>query len=94
VELFLETGKTHQLRVHLAHIGTPIVGDSRYGDTVLDKALFTRRSRIEQRLYLHALKLEVPGYSGGRSISIKAPLPEEFKSIMEEEALLVERRGK
>ena len=87
VELFLETGKTHQLRVHLAHLGAPIVGDSRYGDAVLDKALFTRRTRVVQRLYLHALRLEVPGYSGGRTISIKAPLPEEFKSIMEEDRI-------
>ena len=83
VEVLLETGKTHQIRVHLAHIGAPVVGDIRYGNAELDKALFAGRSRVVRRLYLHALKLEVPDYSGGRAISIKAPLPPEFTSIME-----------
>ena len=90
VEVFLETGKTHQIRIHCAHVGAPIVGDDRYGDAALDNELFSRRSGILRRLYLHAWKLQVPpppGLSGGKTLSIKAPLPDEFNGIMEEGAL-------
>ena len=43
VEVILHTGKTHQIRAHLAHIGAPIVGDMKYGDTQKNKALNTTR---------------------------------------------------
>lgn len=85
VEVFLDTGKTHQIRIHCAHAGAPIVGDTRYGDTARDDLIFSRRAAgIPRRLYLHAYKLEVPaGPSGGRKLSIRAPLPEEFGHIMQ-----------
>jgi 23S rRNA pseudouridine955/2504/2580 synthase len=84
LEVDLDTGRTHQIRIHLAHAGAPIVGDTRYGNAELDNALFSRRPDKVRRLYLHALKLAVPGIRGDRNLSIIAPLPDEFKSIMEQ----------
>jgi 23S rRNA pseudouridine1911/1915/1917 synthase len=67
VELWPETGRTHQLRVHLAHIGHPIVGDPLYG-----------RGTYGDRLFLHALSLEITLPSGERK-TFTAPLPSEFE---------------
>lgn len=66
LELKPETGRTHQLRVHLTKIGHPIVGDPLYGG-----------SRHGNRLFLHALSLEITLPSGERK-TFTAPLPEEF----------------
>lgn len=82
VEVQLITGKTHQIRIHLAHVDAPIVGDVRYGNVELDKALFSRVPKIAHRLYLHALRIEVPHPKNGRVVAIKAPLPEEFKRVI------------
>jgi 23S rRNA pseudouridine955/2504/2580 synthase len=82
LEVFLDTGRTHQIRIHFAHVGAPVVGDARYGDAALDNELFSGRPDVVRRLYLHAQKLEIPGMSGGKRLSIKSPLPEEFISIM------------
>jgi 23S rRNA pseudouridine955/2504/2580 synthase len=82
VEVFLDTGRTHQIRIHLAHVGAPVVGDTRYGDTGLDNALFSRWPGVQRRLYLHAQMLAVPAMGGGRKLSIHAPLPDEFIGIM------------
>jgi 23S rRNA pseudouridine955/2504/2580 synthase len=83
VEVSLDTGRTHQIRVHLAHVGAPVVGDTRYGDVELDKKLFARKSGAVRRLYLHARKLELPGTGGGKTLKLSAPLPETFNRIME-----------
>lgn len=64
IELKPVTGRTHQLRVHLAHLGTPIVGDRVYG-------------RSADRLYLHAYRLEITIPEGDRRV-FEAPLPPEF----------------
>lgn len=61
-----KTGRTHQLRIHLEYINTPISGDRVYG-----------RANKEGRLYLHAYSLEVT-LPGGNRTSFTAPLPEEF----------------
>lgn len=76
VELRPLTGRTHQLRVHMAHIGAPICGDKLYGD---------RQCRCRQttgRMMLHALSLEitVPALSGNRRRVFTAPLPPEFET--------------
>jgi 23S rRNA pseudouridine955/2504/2580 synthase len=84
VEVSLDTGRTHQIRIHLAHVGAPIVGDTRYGDEALDTKLFSRKPNVVRRLYLHARKLVVPGMKNGKTLIIKAPLPEEFRSILGE----------
>lgn len=71
VRLFPETGRTHQLRVHLAHLGHPIVGDSRYGGP-------PRAGAIEPpRFLLHARALVVPHPSGG-SLTLEAAFPPDF----------------
>ncbi|MEN2979915.1 RluA family pseudouridine synthase [Tistrella bauzanensis] len=64
------TGRTHQLRAHLAAIGTPIVGDLKYGGAAVD----LRRIGLPKRLHLHARRLSLTG-PDGRRISAAAPLP-------------------
>lgn len=64
VELRPVTGRTHQLRVHMAYLGAPIKGDRVYG-------------KAGERLYLHAMRLEITIPAGDRRI-FEAPLPEEF----------------
>lgn len=66
IELTPETGRTHQLRVHLAKVGHPIVGDPLYGS-----------GRYGDRLFLHALSLEITLPNGQRT-TFTAPLPDEF----------------
>ena len=63
------TGRTHQLRAHLAHIGTPIIGDFKYGGDVAKG-----RGELENRLHLHARSIDIAHPEGGR-LQVKAPLP-------------------
>jgi len=63
------TGRTHQIRVHLAELGTPIVGDFKYGGTDARP-----RGEIEDRLHLHARSIDIAHPSGGR-LRVTAPLP-------------------
>ncbi len=69
VKLMPETGRTHQLRVHMAHIGNPIIGDIVYGKSA-------------DRMYLHALSLEITLPGGERKV-FEAPLPDEFQKEMD-----------
>lgn len=69
VTLKPRTGRTHQLRVHMAYIGTPIVGDKIYGTEAAD------------RMYLHAHKLEVTLPGGKRSV-FEAPIPADFQEAV------------
>ncbi len=78
VDVFLETGKTHQIRVHLAHVGAPIAGDERYGNPELDKSL---PSSFKKRLCLHAYRLSFNHPVKGKKITLEAPLPPEFTSF-------------
>lgn len=71
VELQPETGRMHQLRAHLAHIGAPIAGDGKYG------GLYRLGGVEVPNLLLHALKLDVPHPDFGR-IALEAPPPPEF----------------
>jgi 23S rRNA pseudouridine955/2504/2580 synthase len=63
------TGRTHQLRAHLAHIATPIVGDLKYGG---DGAAV--QGELENRLHLHARSIDIAHPDGGRLL-VDAPLP-------------------
>jgi 23S rRNA pseudouridine955/2504/2580 synthase len=63
------TGRTHQIRVHLAALGTPIVGDFKYGGTDV-----RGKGEIENRLHLHARSIDIARPDGGR-LSVTAPLP-------------------
>ncbi len=71
VELSPETGRMHQLRVHLASIGRPIAGDARYGGAL------TLAGQAVPRLMLHAAALAFPHPDGGTR-EVKAPMPEDM----------------
>ncbi len=72
LEVIPETGRTHQVRVHLAGMGHPILGDLTYGG---------RRVPGVVRTLLHAVSIEVPHPTGGRRMRFTAPIPEEFQVI-------------
>ncbi len=75
VEARPQTGRMHQIRVHLASIGRPIAGDVRYGG-----ALMLAGAPVP-RLMLHAAALEFPHPAGGR-LKIAAPVPEDFAGVL------------
>jgi 23S rRNA pseudouridine955/2504/2580 synthase len=71
VELQPLTGRTHQLRVHMASIGCPILGDHKYGGAN-DAA---KSIGVENVLHLHAWKIGIPPIAGGKPLEVRAPLP-------------------
>lgn len=79
LEARIETGRTHQIRVHAAHVGHPLAGDDKYG------AADFNRLMVEQyglrRLFLHAHSLGLP--LGGRDIAVSAPLEAELKTVLD-----------
>jgi 23S rRNA pseudouridine955/2504/2580 synthase len=79
LELELGTGRTHQIRRHLARIGCPVLGDDKYGDFSLNREL--RKTMGLRRLLLHASRLVIPeslaGFPGG--IDVSDPLPDYFQ---------------
>jgi len=79
LDAHLLTGRTHQIRVHLAHVGNPILGDDKYGDPERDKPL--KRLGI-RRLMLHAFSLEFAHPETGQIIQMEAPLPPDFDSFI------------
>ncbi|MCL2689081.1 MAG: RluA family pseudouridine synthase [Chitinispirillia bacterium] len=81
LEVLLHTGKTHQIRVHMSHLGAPVLGDERYGDKGLDDKLFNSKKNLNRRLYLHAHKLSFPHPLTKKSVTVTAPIPKEFVSI-------------
>jgi 23S rRNA pseudouridine955/2504/2580 synthase len=81
LELGLKTGRTHQIRVHLAHAGHPIVGDPKYGDFVRNKAL-ARATRFE-RMFLHARELAFDHPGSGQRLTLQAPLPPECQQVLQ-----------
>ena len=90
VECQLETGRTHQIRVHLAHIGHPVFGDSVYGGR--DQARGVRPEYRRQanwmlslikRQALHAQKLRFAHPTTGETMEFTAPLPEDFQAALE-----------
>jgi 23S rRNA pseudouridine1911/1915/1917 synthase len=75
VEARLETGRTHQIRVHMAYIGHPVVGDSVYGSR---KQKFNLKGQV-----LHAKKLGLIHPSTGEYMEFEAPLPEYFENLLD-----------
>jgi len=72
LEVELITGRTHQIRAHLAHIGHPILGDDKYGDRALNRALGVRRQQLwATKLVVHAGG--VLSYLDGRNFSVQCP---------------------
>jgi 23S rRNA pseudouridine1911/1915/1917 synthase len=97
VSVRIETGRTHQIRVHMASIGHPVVGDTLYGgagqlrDQQALQATPTRAARRKSepeslrlgRNFLHAAKLELAHPLTGKPLQLEAPLPPELKAFLE-----------
>lgn len=96
LDVTIKTGRTHQIRVHLSHEGHAIVGDDKYGDFTLNKALArgagdqpipgVARSRLNdgrfERMFLHARYLRLPHPHTGEDIVLEAPLPPECNTLL------------
>lgn len=79
VEAELKTGRTHQIRVHLAHLGHPVAGDDKYGDFPLNKELARRGLK---RMFLHAFKAVIRHPRSGEMLELEAPLPADLKKFL------------
>ena len=80
LEVRLLTGRTHQIRVHLAHAGHPVLGDSKYGDFELNRRLEKEGVR---RLFLHASRLAFLHPVTREKLELFSPLPAEMKQFVE-----------
>jgi 23S rRNA pseudouridine955/2504/2580 synthase len=80
----LRTGRTHQIRVHLAHIGFPIVGDDKYGDFELNRRMVRGEfgARLD-RMFLHAWRVRLAHPVSGEPIALTSSLPPECDSLLE-----------
>jgi 23S rRNA pseudouridine955/2504/2580 synthase len=78
LELRLLTGRTHQIRVHLAHAGHPVLGDDKYGDFELNRSLAKQGKEGIGRLCLHAERLSFRHPLTGETVALKAPLPKDI----------------
>jgi 23S rRNA pseudouridine1911/1915/1917 synthase len=74
VECRLETGRTHQIRVHLAAIGHPVVGDPEYGGALRITGL--------ERQFLHSERIAFTHPVDGASVQVRAPLPEDLREAL------------
>ncbi len=80
LEAELKTGRTHQIRVHLSHLGYPIAGDDKYGDFALNKTLMKQGLK---RMFLHAHSISFNHPLSGEPLTIVAPLAKELVSFVE-----------
>lgn len=78
IECDIETGRTHQIRVHMASLGCPVIGDKTYGKSALDKKL----SPVPMRQMLHAWKLEIRHPVTGEMMTFVAPPPDDMKAYL------------
>jgi 23S rRNA pseudouridine955/2504/2580 synthase len=76
----LKTGRTHQIRVHLAHLGYPIAGDDKYGDFGLNKDLV--RAGLK-RMFLHASRVSFKHPGTAATLTLEAPLPDELQNFLQ-----------
>ncbi len=86
LEVELITGKTHQIRAHLASIGHPLIGDTKYGNKAVNQKV-QKNYRLNHQL-LHAYRMEFPKLEGALSglseLELLAPLPQKFLRILED----------
>jgi 23S rRNA pseudouridine955/2504/2580 synthase len=75
----IETGRTHQIRVHLAHVGHPVAGDPKYADFGLNRALARAG---HGRMFLHAAAMTVRHPASGAILRLAAPVPEAFDALV------------
>src|SRR5207253_9095474 len=80
--LELETGRTHQIRVHLKAIGHPIVGDPVYGSGSINRGLTLKRQ------FLHAYQLKFNHPTTGKAVNLEAPLPEDLQALLDRKSFL------
>jgi 23S rRNA pseudouridine1911/1915/1917 synthase len=91
VECKLETGRTHQIRVHFKHIGHPLFGDKEYGgDKIIKGTVFTKYKQFVHNCFklmpnqaLHAKSLGFEHPSTGEPIYQEAPLPDNFQALLD-----------
>jgi 23S rRNA pseudouridine955/2504/2580 synthase len=79
LEVSIDTGRTHQIRVHAQHAGHPVAGDERYGDKDFDEYL---KSFGLTRMFLHAHSLSFDWPDTGEPFSASAPLPDDLRSVL------------
>ncbi len=79
LEAHLKTGRTHQIRVHLSHLGFPIAGDDKYGDFSRNKVLMKQGLK---RMFLHAHSIAFAHPLTGEAMQLNAPLPNELESFI------------
>jgi 23S rRNA pseudouridine955/2504/2580 synthase len=89
VEVDLDTGRTHQIRVHAAHVGHPVAGDDKYGDKD-----FNARMREEglTRMFLHSHRISFDWPNGG-DFSASAPLPADLAAVLDALAEATSAKG-
>jgi 23S rRNA pseudouridine955/2504/2580 synthase len=81
LEAQLVTGRTHQLRVQLAHLGFPIAGDDKYGDFAVNKAM---QKRGLKRMFLHSAETNIRHPLSGEKVKLTAPLPPELAKFLQQ----------
>jgi 23S rRNA pseudouridine955/2504/2580 synthase len=79
LEAELKTGRTHQIRVHLTHLGFPLAGDDKYGDFAWNKMLSKEGLK---RLFLHAHQLAFTHPVTGEPVAFEAPLPRDLAGFV------------
>jgi 23S rRNA pseudouridine955/2504/2580 synthase len=83
LEVTIKTGRTHQIRVHLASEGLPIAGDDKYGDFDCNKALARANSQTPlKRMFLHAWRLQCNHPATGVRMELQADLPGELSRFL------------
>jgi 23S rRNA pseudouridine955/2504/2580 synthase len=86
LDVTIKTGRTHQIRVHLAHEGHPIAGDEKYGDFAVNKALAKGEAGPTSkfsRMFLHARRLRIEHPVSGEVLELEAPLPNDCTQFLE-----------
>ena len=83
----LKTGRTHQIRLHAAHVGFPVVGDSKHGDFAFNREC---KKMGFKRMFLHATEISLQLPNGRGKTTIQAPMGDELKSFIEGLELRVE----
>jgi 23S rRNA pseudouridine955/2504/2580 synthase len=80
VEVGLETGRTHQIRVHATHAGYPLAGDDKYGDADFNEKM---KQIGLKRMFLHAHQLSFTWPDTGAEFTASAPLPPELAAVLD-----------
>ena len=78
LHISIETGRTHQIRVHMKYLGFPIIGDNVYGKHKADSTILP----APQRQMLHAWKLSFPHPVLNKTVNFETPIPDDFKNIL------------